>query len=96
MGYRNSRKFHVFELTKQIPTFFMYTMPHSLTESPKSIGQINKLSKNFKPSEHYVSFELKERIQRMCMWVNQVGNLVLRQKSKSYFQTSHTEFPITM
>lgn len=60
-------------------------MPQSLTESPKSIGQINKLSKNFKPSEHYVSFELKERIQRMCMWVNQVGNLVLRQKSKSYF-----------
>ncbi|KAL9697164.1 hypothetical protein quinque_000605 [Culex quinquefasciatus] len=37
VGYPTSVQFHVFELTRQLPKFAMYTIPHSLTGSPKSI-----------------------------------------------------------
>lgn len=39
VGYPTSVQFHVFELTRQLPKFAMYTIPHSLTGSPKSIGK---------------------------------------------------------
>ncbi|XP_041787777.1 Bardet-Biedl syndrome 2 protein-like isoform X4 [Anopheles merus] len=37
VGYPSSVQFHVFELTRQLPKFAMYTIPHNLTGSPKSV-----------------------------------------------------------
>ncbi|EDS30326.1 conserved hypothetical protein [Culex quinquefasciatus] len=58
VGYPTSVQFHVFELTRQLPKFAMYTIPHSLTGSPKSIG-------------NYVGFRITERLKRICIWINQ-------------------------
>lgn len=55
VGYADSEQFHIFELTKQLPRFSMYTIaPHSN----------RKL-------DSYVTFKITERIQRICLWVNQ-------------------------
>ncbi|XP_060109643.1 Bardet-Biedl syndrome 2 protein isoform X2 [Heteronotia binoei] len=56
VGYKNSMQFHVFELTRQLPRFAMYTLskPDSAPE-PRS----------------YVKFTISERVQRVVMWVNQ-------------------------
>ncbi|XP_052870936.1 Bardet-Biedl syndrome 2 protein homolog, partial [Anopheles cruzii] len=73
VGYPNSVQFHVFELTRQLPKFAMYTIPHNLTGSPKSISYINSLPKPkpVGPGECYVEFRITERLKRLCIWVNQ-------------------------
>ncbi|XP_050082782.1 Bardet-Biedl syndrome 2 protein homolog [Anopheles aquasalis] len=72
VGYPSSVQFHVFELTRQLPKFAMYTIPHSLTGSPKSISYINRLpAKDGSPGECYVEFRITERLKRICIWVNQ-------------------------
>ena len=38
VGYPESVQFHVFELTRQLPKFSMYCIPHELTGSPKTVG----------------------------------------------------------
>lgn len=55
VGYPNSTQFHVFEITRQLPKFSMY----AIQSTPKG-----------KP-ESYVTFKINERLQRICMWINQ-------------------------
>ncbi|CAH1163465.1 unnamed protein product, partial [Phaedon cochleariae] len=56
VGYPNSTQFHVYEITRQIPKFSMYSLKRIDTqERPDS----------------YVQFKLNERLQRICMWINQ-------------------------
>lgn len=54
IGYRESRQFHVFELTRQLPRFAMYT----LVDKPPT----NTVSN--------VVFFVNERIQRIILWIN--------------------------
>ncbi|KAL1501189.1 hypothetical protein ABEB36_006566 [Hypothenemus hampei] len=54
IGYPNSVQFHVFEITKQLPTFSMYRA--------KQV--------HVKPTS-WVEFQINERLQRLCMWLNQ-------------------------
>ncbi|XP_058820189.1 Bardet-Biedl syndrome 2 protein homolog isoform X1 [Topomyia yanbarensis] len=73
VGYPTSVQFHVFELTRQLPKFAMYTIPQSLTGSPKSISYINSLSVEKTPGHSYVQFRISERLKRICIWINQVS-----------------------
>ncbi|XP_034835335.1 BBSome complex member BBS2-like [Maniola hyperantus] len=57
VGYADSEQFHIFEITKQLPRFSMYTIV-----SPSIMKtQI----------ENYVTFRITERVQRICIWINQ-------------------------
>ncbi|XP_053126918.1 Bardet-Biedl syndrome 2 protein isoform X2 [Hemicordylus capensis] len=56
VGYKYSMQFHVFELTRQLPRFSMYTL-----SSPDSAPE--PLS--------FVKFTISERAQRVIMWLNQ-------------------------
>ncbi|XP_055642669.1 Bardet-Biedl syndrome 2 protein homolog isoform X2 [Toxorhynchites rutilus septentrionalis] len=71
VGYPNSVQFHVFELTRQLPKFAMYTIPHNLTGSPKSIAYINGLATQDTFGDSYVEFRITERLSRICIWINQ-------------------------
>lgn len=42
VGYPESQQFHVFELTRQLPKFSMYSIPHYVSGSPKPISKLNK------------------------------------------------------
>lgn len=64
MGYPDSDQFHIFELTKQLPRFSMYSLC-----PPTAI-----LSKH----TNYVTFRITERVQRICIWINQ--NFLLEQE----------------
>lgn len=55
VGHPNSIQYHVFEITRQLPRFSMYSLIQ------------NQPSK----SESFVEFKINERLQRICMWVNQ-------------------------
>ncbi|XP_022913757.2 BBSome complex member BBS2-like [Onthophagus taurus] len=55
VGYPKSTQYNVFEITRQLPRFSMY----SKIDNPKH-----------KP-ESYVTFQINERLQRICMWLNQ-------------------------
>ncbi|BFZ04172.1 hypothetical protein BsWGS_07211 [Bradybaena similaris] len=55
IGQRSSSQFHVFELTRQLPRFSLYTLINNDIPDPKSC----------------VQFNLNERPQRMVMWINQ-------------------------
>ncbi|KAL4704240.1 hypothetical protein ACJJTC_016258 [Scirpophaga incertulas] len=57
VGYSGSEQFHIFELTKQLPRFSMYTkaLPSSVCTKSDSV----------------VSFRITERVQRICIWINQ-------------------------
>lgn len=55
VGYPNSIQFHVFEIIRQLPKFSMYSL----------------MSRSAKQSESCVEFRVNERIQRICLWVNQ-------------------------
>ena len=57
MGYADSEQFHIFELTKQLPRFAMYVL------AGPSIIKANL--------DSYVTFQVTERIQRICIWINQ-------------------------
>ncbi|KAJ8925470.1 hypothetical protein NQ315_009304 [Exocentrus adspersus] len=56
VGYPNSIQFHVFEITRKLPTFSMYAQKESV-ESAQPDG--------------FVQFKVNERLQRICMWINQ-------------------------
>ncbi|XP_030766651.1 Bardet-Biedl syndrome 2 protein homolog [Sitophilus oryzae] len=56
IGYPNSVQFHVFEITKQLPCFSMYYLK-------KTPGKTRP--------EGYLQFKINERLQRICMWINQ-------------------------
>ncbi|KXJ76267.1 hypothetical protein RP20_CCG010009 [Aedes albopictus] len=71
VGYPTSVQFHVFELTRQLPKFAMYTIPQSLTGSPKSISYINGLAAKHTLGDSYVEFRITERLKRICIWINQ-------------------------
>ncbi|GAB6027833.1 Bardet-Biedl syndrome 2 protein [Chamberlinius hualienensis] len=56
VGYKGSSQFHVFELTRQLPRFAMYVLvPTKLTVKLQS----------------YATFQIKERIQRVLIWLHQ-------------------------
>ena len=59
VGYKSSSHFHVFELTRQLPRFSMFSLIPSGTSSeyPQPSG--------------WVSLQSKERVQRIVMWINQ-------------------------
>ncbi|CAH2984450.1 unnamed protein product [Chilo suppressalis] len=63
VGYPDSEQFHIFELTKQLPRFSMYT----------TAPQNARVSK-----DSYVTFRITERVQRICIWINQ--NFLLDQE----------------
>lgn len=75
VGYKSSKQFHVFELTRQLPRFSMYSL------SPKDVLK----------SESYVQFKISERIQRICMWLNQ--NFLLENDIEP---TSDPEFKVNL
>ncbi|XP_063169031.1 Bardet-Biedl syndrome 2 protein isoform X2 [Candoia aspera] len=56
VGYKNSTQFHVFELSRQLPRFSMYSVC-----SPDSVAR--PLS--------FVKFTLGERVQMVIMWLKQ-------------------------
>nr|XP_023024753.1 Bardet-Biedl syndrome 2 protein homolog [Leptinotarsa decemlineata] len=56
VGFPHSVQFHVYEITRQLPRFSMYSL-----KNPNDI---------IKP-ESFVQFKLNERVQRICMWINQ-------------------------
>ncbi|XP_049876587.1 Bardet-Biedl syndrome 2 protein homolog [Pectinophora gossypiella] len=64
VGYADSEQFHIFELTKQLPRFSMYTL------APPSLAKHRH--------ESYVTFRITERVQRICIWINQ--NFLLEQE----------------
>lgn len=55
IGFRNSEQYHVFEITRQLPKFSMYAQLPNVNERPPN----------------YVEFVINERLQRICMWINQ-------------------------
>ncbi|XP_005107459.1 Bardet-Biedl syndrome 2 protein homolog [Aplysia californica] len=55
IGQKNSNQFHVFELTRTLPRFSMYSLMTEEVPEPRSS----------------VTFTLNERPQRMLMWINQ-------------------------
>jgi len=57
VGYKAATHFHVFELTRQLPRFSMYSILTTPSETP--------------PPEGVVTMEAKERVQRIVMWLNQ-------------------------
>ncbi|XP_077292762.1 BBSome complex member BBS2-like [Arctopsyche grandis] len=66
VGYADSQQFHVFELTRQLPRFSMYNMPNS---EDLTVIDENKAIVEIPPS--YVTFTITERMQRICIWINQ-------------------------
>ncbi|XP_017768164.1 PREDICTED: Bardet-Biedl syndrome 2 protein-like [Nicrophorus vespilloides] len=55
VGYSGSNQFHVFEITRQLPRFSMY----ALCETKGA------------QCDSFVELRISERLQRMCMWINQ-------------------------
>nr|CAH7736700.1 unnamed protein product [Callosobruchus chinensis] len=56
VGYPKSIQYHVFEITRQLPRFSMYAL---------------KTNKGVSKPESFVQFKINERLQRICMWINQ-------------------------
>ncbi|XP_023337047.1 Bardet-Biedl syndrome 2 protein homolog isoform X4 [Eurytemora carolleeae] len=57
VGQANASQYHVFELTRQLPRFSMYSLVPSDDEVPEPEGELMLV--------------LKERVQRIIMWLNQ-------------------------
>ncbi|XP_076471664.1 BBSome complex member BBS2-like [Babylonia areolata] len=55
IGHKSSTQFHVFELTRQLPRFSMYSLCTDTPPTPRSS----------------VTMQLNERPQRLLMWINQ-------------------------
>ncbi|XP_065051095.1 Bardet-Biedl syndrome 2 protein-like [Rhopilema esculentum] len=55
VGYKTSHQFHVFELTRQLPRFSLYSFCPDGYAEPKS----------------HVKFTVHERVNRVVMWINQ-------------------------
>lgn len=55
IGYKNCTQYHVFELTRQLPRFSMYSLCGADTQ----------------PAKGSVVFQVNERVQRIVMWINQ-------------------------
>lgn len=73
VGYDKGQQFHVFELTRQLPKFSMYAM----NEDPDSTSRYFDDPKNTDPTMSHVSFKLNERLQRICLWINQVSESIV-------------------
>ena len=58
VGYKSSTHYHVFELTRQLPRFSMYSL---ITDPQDDITL----------PTGWVTIQSKERVQRIVMWVNQ-------------------------
>ena len=59
VGYKSSTHFHVFELTRQLPRFSMYSLiPNSGSDERRE-------------PQGWVKLQSKERVQRIVMWLNQ-------------------------
>lgn len=56
VGYLNSIQYHVFEITRQLPKFSMYTQ---------------RKNNEITLPESNVQFKVNERLQRFCIWINQ-------------------------
>ena len=69
VGYKSSTHFHVFELTRQLPRFSMY----SLTPT--------EASGDYPQPSGWVTLQSKERVQRIVMWLNQ--NFLLTEEIES-------------
>ncbi|ESO97302.1 hypothetical protein LOTGIDRAFT_214128 [Lottia gigantea] len=55
VGSKTSTQFHVFELTRQLPKFSMYSLIDPNIPDPKSS----------------VTFQINDRVQRVLLWINQ-------------------------
>eukprot|EP00794_Sanderia_malayensis_P016830 gene16830-18528_t len=85
VGYKTSQQFHVFELTRQLPRFSLYTICPDGYAEPKS----------------HVHFEVNERINRVVMWINQnflLGSEVVADKNalNIKFLALRTGMPISI
>ena len=58
VGYRNSKNYHVYEYTRQLPRFSMYC------KVSESLGEQSQ-------PEGYVAIKVNERPARVAMWLNQ-------------------------
>lgn len=67
MGFEQSKQFHVFELTRQLPKFAMYAVAEDF-DPTRHLQQPVEIDDN----TSYVSFKLNERFQRLILWINQV------------------------
>jgi len=76
VGYENSTHYHVFELTRQLPRFSMYSLLASDVESPEPEGQVNLI--------------VKQRVQRLTMWLNQ--NFLLTEELEGNSTTLDVRF----
>ncbi|XP_060518353.1 Bardet-Biedl syndrome 2 protein homolog isoform X2 [Cylas formicarius] len=56
VGYPNSIQFHIFEITKQLPQFSMYALNAGISRTT---------------CDSFVQFKANDRVQRMCIWINQ-------------------------
>lgn len=73
VGSSDSNQFHVFELNRQLPKFSMYAFPERISGSPKTLGEMTKMSEEYlaRVSQCYVKIKVAERISRFCLFVNQ-------------------------
>lgn len=71
VGHADSRQFHVFELTRQLPKFAMYAVLEDwLASSERMVRESGPQA--FRRPECWVRFELAgERWQRVMLWINQ-------------------------
>ncbi|KAJ6641444.1 Bardet-Biedl syndrome 2 protein like [Pseudolycoriella hygida] len=64
VGHEDSQQYHVFELTRQLPTFSMYAIREDFHDKI----QMNEIEIDH---SNYVAFRVNERFQRICLWINQ-------------------------
>jgi len=70
VGYQNSTSFHVFELTRQLPRFSMYSL-YTEPSPPDGEAEEQTEKEELVNPKGEVTITIKERVQRITMWVNQ-------------------------
>lgn len=76
VGYRNSIQYHVFETSRSLPRFSMY----SLLDGTGDHG--------IPEPQGYVTFTVKERVNRVVMWLNQNFLMVDEYQTESSLDVS--------
>ena len=76
VGYKSSTHFHVFELTRQLPRFSMYSLiPDTGFRLFKMFFSLffffDTGSDERREPQGWVKLQVKERVQRIVMWLNQ-------------------------
>lgn len=85
VGYKNCSHFHVFEINCLVPRFAMYIFCQQLTV-PEPEG--------------FVKFTINDRIQRVCIWINQ--NFLLKEPVQASnnlhlsFLSMHNQTPLVL